>query len=160
MRNVQRGETRAPHRPPYAIIALTLGLPWHAVCDKTYVRTRVAKPSLFESDLATGNPPTPAQALSLVTEALSELLQLVPVLTAMLTEVRSEGPQKPSAAPPEVEDDRALSAAQAAAMIGVSPQWLYRHTRTLPFTRKLSRKKTVYSEAGIRRWLAMRRPAA
>ena len=37
---------------------------------------------------------------------------------------------------PEAEEDRALSAAQAAAMIGVSPQWLYRHTRTLPFTRK------------------------
>ena len=61
---------------------------------------------------------------------------------------------------PEAEEDRALSAAQAAAMIGVSRQWLYRHTRTLPFTRKLSRKKTVYSEAGIRRWPAMRRPAA
>jgi predicted DNA-binding transcriptional regulator AlpA len=106
------------------------------------------------------SPLTPAQALSLVTEALSELVQLVPVLTAILTDVRSEAPQKAPTEHSEASDDRALSAAEAAAMIGVSPQWLYRHTRTLPFVRKLSRKKTVYSEAGIRRWLAMRRTAA
>jgi hypothetical protein len=112
------------------------------------MRTRVATSSVLESDLGIGNPPTPAQPLSLVTQALSELVQLVPVLTTMLTAVRSEDPKKTPAERPDA-DDRALSAAQAGAMIGVSPQWLYRHTRTLPFTRKLSRKKTVYSEAAF-----------
>lgn len=104
--------------------------------------------------------PTPAQALSLVAAAVSELLQLVPVLTAMLTDSRSRTAEEHTSEQPQLEPDRSLSAVDAAAMLGVTTQWLYRHTRTLPFARKLSRKKTVYSEGGIRRWLAMRRPAA
>ena len=124
------------------------------------VRTRLTIPSSSRSQTASGDSPTPAQALSLVTEALSELVQLVPVFAAMLAEVRPPAPEKSTAEQHEETADRALGATQAAAILGVSPQWLYRHTRTLPFARKLSRKKTVYSEAGIRRWLEMRRPAA
>ncbi|MBI1797869.1 MAG: helix-turn-helix domain-containing protein [Candidatus Eisenbacteria bacterium] len=50
-----------------------------------------------------------------------------------------------------------LSVAEAAALLGVTPRWLYRHARTLPFTRKLSRKCLRFSRAGIERWLATKR---
>ena len=124
------------------------------------MRTRLTIPSSTRSHAASGDSPSPAQALSLVTEALSELVRLVPVFAAMLAEARPPAPQKSAAEQLEETADRVLGATEAAAILGVSPQWLYRHTRTLPFARKLSRKKTVYSEAGMRRWLAMRRPAA
>jgi hypothetical protein len=51
-----------------------------------------------------------------------------------------------------------LTAGEAAAMLRVSPRWLYRHARDLPFARKLSRKVLRFSRAGIARWLAGRRP--
>ena len=123
------------------------------------MRNRVLNLNSSRDDTAEANPPTPAQALSLVAQAVSELLQLFPVFAALLSQVQP-GQQDVRQAQSATESDRALNAAEAAAMLGVSPQWLYRHARLLPFARKLSRKKTVYSEAGIRRWLAMRRPAA
>ena len=47
---------------------------------------------------------------------------------------------------------------EAAALLRVSPRWLYRHAKHLPFARKLSRKVLRFSRAGITRWLATRRP--
>ena len=49
--------------------------------------------------------------------------------------------------------DRPLTATEAAALMNVTPRWLYRHAAKLPFTRRLSRKNLRFSEAGIRRWL-------
>lgn len=45
----------------------------------------------------------------------------------------------------------------AATMLRVSPRWLYRHARTLPFARKLSRKVLRFSRSGIVKWLATKR---
>ena len=60
-------------------------------------------------------------------------------------------------APPTLaEPDRLLSVEEAAAILNVTPQWLYRHPR-LPFVRKLSRKAFRVSETGLRRWLAARK---
>lgn len=55
------------------------------------------------------------------------------------------------------EQDRMLTIEEAAELIGVSRRWLYRHAKTLPFSRKLSRKVLRFSRAGIARWLATRR---
>ena len=47
---------------------------------------------------------------------------------------------------------------EAAEVLSLSPRWLYRHAKTLPFTRKLSRKVLRFSRAGLHRWLATKRP--
>ncbi|MGH7547450.1 MAG: helix-turn-helix transcriptional regulator [Gemmatimonadales bacterium] len=46
---------------------------------------------------------------------------------------------------------------EAAALLGVTPQWLYRHAKELPFTCSLSRKCLRFSRAGILHWLKTRR---
>ena len=50
-----------------------------------------------------------------------------------------------------------LVVGEAAAMLRVSPRWLYRHAKTLPFARKLSPKVLRFSRVGIVRWLATKR---
>ncbi len=56
------------------------------------------------------------------------------------------------------EKDTLLSVEQAATLIGVSRRWLCRHAAKLPFTRRISRKNLRFSEAGLRRWLAAKKP--
>ena len=41
---------------------------------------------------------------------------------------------------------------------GYTRRWLYRHAATLPFARRLSRKRLVFSLPGAQRYLAVRRP--
>ena len=53
--------------------------------------------------------------------------------------------------------DRNLTVDEAAKMLGVKKSWLYRHSGTLPFTRRLSRRAIRFSEKGIRRWFETRR---
>jgi hypothetical protein len=56
-----------------------------------------------------------------------------------------------------VEPDRLLTVEAAAGILSVTPRWLYRHAKGLPFTRRLSRKALRFSETGLRRWQATRR---
>lgn len=50
------------------------------------------------------------------------------------------------------ESDKLLTPAEAANLLGVTPRWLYRHARRLPFTRRLGRKTLRFSAVGLRRW--------
>jgi predicted DNA-binding transcriptional regulator AlpA len=50
------------------------------------------------------------------------------------------------------EPDALLTAEQAAQQLSVTPHWLYRHWKQLPFSRRLSRKTLRFSENGIRKW--------
>jgi len=50
---------------------------------------------------------------------------------------------------------RLLSVDEAAARTGMSKDWLYRHAKTLPFTRRLGRA-VRFDEAALTRWLATR----
>ena len=52
--------------------------------------------------------------------------------------------------------DRLLKPAEAAALLQVTTRWLYRHHRSLPFTKKLSRRLLRFDERGLHRWLAHR----
>ena len=61
----------------------------------------------------------------------------------------------PPASAPGAED--LLTVHEAAAILRVSPGWLYRHARKLPFSRKLSRKVLRFSRSGMARWLARKR---
>jgi hypothetical protein len=58
---------------------------------------------------------------------------------------------------PEPGDERWLTAEEAAAVLKVHRKWLYRRANTLPFCRRLSRKKLLFSDIGLRQWMANRR---
>jgi len=49
--------------------------------------------------------------------------------------------------------DRLLPPEEAAALLGVTVRWLYRHAGQFTFTRKLSRKVLRFHEAGLRRFI-------
>ena len=53
--------------------------------------------------------------------------------------------------------DKLLDAQQAAKMLSVSPDWLYRHGKELPFARKLGHKMLRFSYLGIQKWLTTRK---
>ncbi len=57
----------------------------------------------------------------------------------------------------ESEPDQLLTPQEAARILGVTPRWLYRHAKRLPFTKRISRKVLRFSEAGLRRWLATKK---
>lgn len=54
-------------------------------------------------------------------------------------------------------EDRLLDAEEAARLLCVSPDWLYRHAKKLPFTRKLGPKMLRFSSLGIQKYLATRK---
>ena len=54
-------------------------------------------------------------------------------------------------------EDRLLEAEQAAKLLSVSEDWLYRHAKLLPFTRKLGPKMLRFSALGIQKYLATKR---
>jgi len=55
------------------------------------------------------------------------------------------------------EEDRLLDAPEAAKLLTVSADWLYRHAKKLPFTRKLGPKMLRFSCLGIQKYLATRK---
>jgi hypothetical protein len=97
----------------------------------------------------------PASADGLALDAIPPLLcQLSALQTALATRLLQGRPSDDES--PTPEQDRLLTIDAAAAILGVTPKWLYRHKR-LPFVRPLSRKALRVSEAGLRRWLAAKR---
>ncbi|MGH9336514.1 MAG: helix-turn-helix transcriptional regulator [Vicinamibacteria bacterium] len=54
-------------------------------------------------------------------------------------------------------DDRWLSTDEAAELLKVDRKWLYPRARSFPFSRRLSRKKLLFSEVGLREWMATRK---
>ena len=57
------------------------------------------------------------------------------------------------------EEDRLLDAEEASSLLSVSPDWLYRNGKRLPFTRKLGPKMLRFSYQGIQKYLATRKIA-
>jgi hypothetical protein len=53
--------------------------------------------------------------------------------------------------------ERMLTTIEAAGMLRRSTKWIYRNNKRLPFARRLSERSWVYSEQGLRRWLARQR---
>jgi predicted DNA-binding transcriptional regulator AlpA len=58
------------------------------------------------------------------------------------------------------EKDRLLTAQEAARMLAVSPDWLYRNAKRLPFTHQLAPKMLRFSRRGIEKWIATRGSSA
>jgi len=92
----------------------------------------------------------------LVPSLMAQAAALQAALAARLASVSVPSEESARSQPPEPE--RLLSPAEAAALLGVTVAWLYRHAGHLPFTRRLSRKALRFSEPGLRRWVAARKP--
>jgi predicted DNA-binding transcriptional regulator AlpA len=58
---------------------------------------------------------------------------------------------------PESGENRLLTAEEAAQILSVSPDWLYRNARKLPFTRKLGPKMLRFDYRGMVKWLETRK---
>ncbi len=55
-------------------------------------------------------------------------------------------------------DGDLLDVKQAAHLLQISPHWVYRNAKTLPFTRRIGPRSLRFSAEGIRRYVAGRRP--
>jgi predicted DNA-binding transcriptional regulator AlpA len=72
-------------------------------------------------------------------------------LTAIVEEAVSKAMKNGHVTVVAVEE-RMLDIEEAAKVISVSPEWLYRNRKRLPFTRKLGPKMLRFSYAGLLRW--------
>ena len=78
-------------------------------------------------------------------------------LAAMLKEIVEEAVREAMSQNGHHDGDRFLDAEEAAQLLAVSPDWLYRHHKKLPFTRKLGPKMLRFSYQGIQNYLATRK---
>jgi len=107
-------------------------------------------------DLARDPERTADVPLSAVPSLMAQAAALQAALAARLAGISITPNEPVGAHAPDVE--RLLTPPEAAALLGVTVTWLYRHAGRLPFARRLSRKALRFSEAGLRRWLATRKP--
>jgi predicted DNA-binding transcriptional regulator AlpA len=54
--------------------------------------------------------------------------------------------------------DRLLTVKQAAPVLGMSEDWLYRNADRLPFTHRTGRRAVRFSERGLKQYMADREP--
>lgn len=88
-------------------------------------------------------------------DAIPALIGEAAALQAQLWARLQSANTAPAAAPVQAStsgDDELLTVKQAAARLGVSRKWLYRHAPSLPFTRKLSTGTLRFSARGLERW--------
>jgi hypothetical protein len=79
----------------------------------------------------------------------------IPALIAALAARLLEPAPAPEAAADEL--DRMLTSAEASELLRRSTKWLSRNRKRLPFGRRLGPRSWVYSELGLRKWLARQR---
>ncbi len=89
-------------------------------------------------------------------EAVALLTALATLQVALLQAVcrPAEAPQRD---PERPNEDRMLNVQETATLLGVSPRWLYRNSKRLPFARPISPKILRFSRNGAVKWLAVRR---
>jgi predicted DNA-binding transcriptional regulator AlpA len=89
----------------------------------------------------------PARLADVDVDVLPSLLLKLTTLTAAVAARLHTTPEG------KIEDDRLLDVAEAAQMLGRSPDWLYRHAKALPFSRRLG-TMLKFSRQGLQRYLA------
>jgi hypothetical protein len=85
------------------------------------------------------------------------LLRASVVQSALVAALAAEEVREYPAVIAQDDDQKMLTADEAAVILRKSRQWIYRHAPMLPFVKRISRKSLLCSEAGIRRWLAIRK---
>jgi predicted DNA-binding transcriptional regulator AlpA len=101
----------------------------------------------------------PGRAADIPLSAVPPLLAQLAALQAALAARLVRAPIEPNRVGRDEapESERLLMPSEAAALLGVTVSWLYRHAGRLPFARRLSRKALRFSESGLRRWLATKK---
>lgn len=61
--------------------------------------------------------------------------------------------QKALIAKVTMQEDHLVTAEEAAKILSVSPDWLYRRSKRLPFTRKIHHKMIRFSFQGIQKYI-------
>ena len=93
-------------------------------------------------------------------ESVLAAAQILPVeelprLLGDLEEVRTTALARLTAPPRQTEPDELLDIREASRRLGVSTDYLYRHHRKFPFTRRVGRK-VLFSSLGIGQYLRQR----
>lgn len=88
-----------------------------------------------------------------IAPVITRLASLQSALAARL--VRMPVPENQQSPKIEAEDEL-LTVADAARLLNVSEDWVYRRASRLPFTRRLSRKALRFSKTGLLKWRAAR----
>jgi len=78
-------------------------------------------------------------------EMLARLVSIQSVLLAKAFSGNESGHQP--------KENNLLDVEQASKRMGCSKDWLYRHSKTLPFVRRVSRRQLRFDPAGIDRYL-------
>jgi hypothetical protein len=99
----------------------------------------------------------PQAARGLSRAALAALLAKTAVVQSALTAELAAQVEKIGAEATPAENW--LDDEEIGIMLHVEHAWLVRHRNKLPFAKRLSRKRWLYSESGARRWLASRKSA-
>jgi predicted DNA-binding transcriptional regulator AlpA len=84
-----------------------------------------------------------------IAPVITRLSSLQTALAARLIGMRTSFDQRDSL--PESEDEL-LTTADAARLLNVSEDWVYRRPNRLPFARRLSKKALRFSKAGLLKW--------
>jgi predicted DNA-binding transcriptional regulator AlpA len=82
--------------------------------------------------------------LDLLTECLAAILR--PIVRQAVEEALNH----------QTDGDRLLDTEEAAELLAVSEDWLYRHAKKLPFARKVGPKMLRFSALGIQKYLMTR----
>ena len=107
--------------------------------------------------LAVFNDPTrcatlPLDAVApLLMQIAARMTRLTALQNALAARVLTAQDQRPTG------PERLLDVEEAAARLGMSTDWLYRHARQLPFTRRVGRRAVKFDPAGLARWVATQR---
>ncbi len=85
------------------------------------------------------------------------LTQLAAMQTALAARLISDHGKDCAPIQTPQDQEELLTPGEAAALLSVSVDWMYRHAPGLPFTRRLSRKALRFSKAGLLRWRSGKR---
>lgn len=91
----------------------------------------------------------PATAVWIAEIPREQIAAAIIQLSARLLEPVPAAPSTPDSA---VDEDRLLTTAEAAAMLGHSTKWIYRHVKDLPFARRMGPRDLRFSLKGLRAW--------
>lgn len=82
--------------------------------------------------------------------------ELKAIQTAIAVRILAESQRATEAAKKPPDQARLITAEEASGVLAVTPTWLYRHAKKLPFTRRLSQKALRFSDASLRHWQSTR----
>jgi hypothetical protein len=90
-------------------------------------------------------------------QCAAALVQLAALQAALAARLRGEADRRSRQQPDSVEG-RLLTPEEAAKRIGVPKRWIHRHSKDLPFARRLGRKTLRIWEPGLERWMREKKP--